>query len=391
MIRLALLSAVLLSLPFSVSAQDNTAPWLRMRDMGAALNPRISAIGDFVGAAAPTRADAGLRLREVELAVQSAVDPYGRFDLYLAKPDGEAFEVEEGYATATALPGGVLVRGGKFRANFGRLNIVHRHELQQVDYPLVVSSYLGEEGLNDVGAEASRAFAPFGLYTELSYAVLQGFGEAEERDPATTTVLDTNGNTVTVRVQEDEPAAPRRARDLGHVGRVRFFQDITDTVNVDLGLSGAIHQPEGFLHRQLGGMDLTFRWKPLQEGQYRSFLWRTEGLYSRRHLPAATDPVTGAQASPAARTDRRGAYSYAEYQADRRWRCGLRSDYLEDPDALGSRGVTRALSPYVTLTVTEFNRLRLQYQRRWTAARPKDDRVFFQWTVALGPHGAHPF
>lgn len=390
--KIALFAVLLSSLPSAVLAQGASAPWLRLREMPTALNPRISAVADTVALSGPTRATSGLSLREVELAVQAEVDPYTRLDLYIAKPDDENFEVEEGYATLTALPGGFQARGGKFRANFGRLNMVHRHELQQVDYPLVVASYLGAEGLNDVGLEISRAFAPLGLFTELSYGVLQGLGELEEdEEAATTTVTDVDGNPVTVRVEQDSPASPRRARDLAHVARVRFFKDLTDSANMDLSVSGAAYQPEGFLHRQLGGAEITFRWKPAAQGLYRSFLWRTEGIFSRRHLADAFDPVTGEQTVTAARVDRRGAYSYAEVQAGRRWHLGLRGDYLEAPDAVDSRGVTRALSPYATLTLNEFNRFRLQYQRRWVAQGEKDNRVFFQWTVVLGPHGAHPF
>lgn len=387
--RNVLFAVLLSSLPSAALAQGASAPWLRLREVPTKLNPRISAVADTVAFSGPTRATSGLNLREVELAVQAEVDPNTRLDLYIAKPDDEAFEVEEGYATITALPGGFQARGGKFRANFGRLNMVHRHELHQVDYPLVVAGYLGEEGLNDVGLELSRAFAPFGLFTEMSYGVLQGLGEIEEEN--TVEVQTASGlNTVTVRVEDENPS-PRGLRDLAHVARLRFFKDLTDSTNMDLSVSGAIHQPQGFLHRQLGGLELTFRWKPAAQGLYRSLIWRTEGLFSRRHLPDAFDLDTGAQTATAARADRRGAYSYAEVQAGRRWSLGLRGDYLEAPDAVDSRGVTRALSPYATLTLNEFNRFRLQYQRRWVAQARKDNRVFFQWTVVLGPHGAHPF
>lgn len=385
-----LLIAALFAPASPAHSQESGASWLRTKPILNPLNPKISLIGDFVGQSGPSRGSTKLSLREVELGLQSEVDPFVRADVFIAKPDGKAVEVEEGYATLLALPGRLQLRGGKFNANFGKLNLIHHPERPQVDGPLALDKILGDEGLNDTGVEISRIFAPFDLFTEVTYAFLNGVGEEPEKEPATANVALAGGGQVTVKVHEPEAQAPRKFRDFAHVARARVYADLTDAANLELGVSGATHQPQRALHRQMLGLDLTCRWKPAKEGLYRSFIWRSEFLLSRRRLPDAFD-ATGAHTATAARTERRGGYTYAEYQADRRWRLGLRADYTEDPQTRETRSVTRALSPYATFTMSEFNRLRLQFERQWLPTRRADNLVFLQWTIVLGPHGAHPF
>jgi hypothetical protein len=65
----------------------------------------------------------------------------------------------------------------------------------------------------------------------------------------------------------------------------------------------------------------------------------------------------------------------------------------EDPlvrDAAVPR-ITRAVAPYATFTLTEFNRFRIQWTRKDLPGNGKENLGFLQWTVVLGPHGAHAF
>ena len=361
-----------------------------------ALNPKISLIGDFVGrSGTKNQTGDGFAVREIELGFQAEVDPYAKADVFVGGLDdkGHPPELEEAYVTLPALPYGFQARGGKFRVNFGRLNGAHSHEYPQVDTPLVLTSFLGEEGMDSTGAELSRVFNPFGLYTETTYAVLRDFGAADSPASATTQVTDVNGHTVNVAVAQGETATSQRGRSYAHVAKVRFYRDLTDTTNVDLGVSGALREPQAMDQRRLAAVDLTFRWKPLAQGVYHSVTWRSEALYSRNKLVETFDPVTGAQAEPEATVNARGAYSYVEVQPAMRWRFGVRGDYVEDPDNRDKTlpHITRAVSPYVTFTLTEFNRFRVQYERKRSPANGTENLGFFQWTIVLGPHGAHPF
>src|SRR5688572_32604217 len=71
--------------------------------------PDISAVGDLIGDFSPkgsTQED-GTRfgIRELELALQAAVDPYFRGDVFIGFNDVEGVHVEQAYLTTTALPG----------------------------------------------------------------------------------------------------------------------------------------------------------------------------------------------------------------------------------------------------------------------------------------------
>lgn len=372
-----LLFAGAVIIPASGWSQEFGASWLRTQKSKTALNPNITAIGDFVGRTGPRRSESGLSLREAEVGLQADVDPYARADFFIGLPQGEEVELEEGYVSLTSLPYRIQARGGKFKANLFRMNMIHSHELPQVDAPLVMERFLGAEGINEAGVEASRTFAPLGIFTEVSYSVLQGLGPQEER---TAEVLDTSGNPVTVKI-ETESERTNRVRDMAHGSRIRSYADVTDSANIEIGASGAWHQPKNLAQTRIGGVDATFRWKPLQEGLYRSFIWRTELMLLERFL--SPDKVT-----------RRGAYTYAQYQWARRWNGGVRLDYAESvPSVLtvDTKGVTRQVSPYVSFIASEFHRVRAQFQQRYSAQRRSESLGWLQWTVVLGPHGAHPF
>src|SRR3990172_1598711 len=75
------------------------------------LNPDIGVIGNFTGAVGRNRVNPlpSLSLQESEVSLQAIVDPYARADFFLAFGE-EGVEVEEGYITFPALPGGLLVK-----------------------------------------------------------------------------------------------------------------------------------------------------------------------------------------------------------------------------------------------------------------------------------------
>src|SRR5262249_26778936 len=73
------------------------------------LLPDISAVGDLVGDMSPkasTMSDPNKRVdvREVEIAVQAAVDPFFRGDVFLGISDEEKISIEQAFLTTTGLP-----------------------------------------------------------------------------------------------------------------------------------------------------------------------------------------------------------------------------------------------------------------------------------------------
>ena len=101
---------------------------------GSLLNPALSFIldgsfgyygahtGDFgaLGLLAagddPSVTRQGFGLQEIELAAQSAIDPYFEGAIFLTIPNLEGLEVEEAYLVTTSLPLNLQIKAGTFRS-----------------------------------------------------------------------------------------------------------------------------------------------------------------------------------------------------------------------------------------------------------------------------------
>ena len=327
-------------------------------------NPDIGMIGNFVGAAGESRGGSeavapfpSLTLQESEASFQAIVDPFARADFFLAIGE-EGIEVEEGYVSFPALPGGLLVRAGKFRASFGRLNAFHNHTLPWVDRPLVMFNLLGgatedpDTGIKDAGISVSRLVPAGNLFLEATAEVFRG-------DSGTL-------------------FQAARRRDVALLGRLRSYVDFTEQSNLEVGGSYVRgHNDAGpeFL-TELYGADLTFRWRPLRRAIYRSFAGRAELIWSRRD-----DPLGPQRAF--------GAFVSADYQLARRWFVGGRYDWSERAreTAIHDQGASAVL----TFWPSEFSQIRGQYRRTVYGGQPAANELLFQALFTIGAHGAHPF
>src|SRR6202162_6225429 len=225
------------------------------------LNPDISLIGDFIGTAghnivSPFRS---LELHESEVGLQAIIDPYARADAFISFGE-EGVNVEEGYVTFTSLPAGLLLKVGKMRADFGKINTIHNHALSYIDRPLATNNLVGgEDGIDDAGFSLSRILpAPKGWFVEATAQVFRG--------------------------DSSDVFTASERQDASVVGHLRGYKDITESTNLDLGVSYARgHNDLGsaFITSLYGG-DVTLRWKPLRRAIYKAFIFRTELFYSLR-------------------------------------------------------------------------------------------------------------
>jgi hypothetical protein len=319
-------------------------------------NPDIAVIGDFLGAIGKNdspSAPPSLELHESELSLQAIVDPYARADFFLVFAPDEV-GVEEGFLTFTSLPANLLLKAGKMRASFGKVNQMHNHIMPWTDRPLVTQNLLGgEEGISDAGLSLSRLIVNPVLFVEATAEVYRG--ESPELF-----------------------SAPRR-QDLTYVGRLRGYRDVTESTNLDFGGSfarGTAREGEG-LHTSLIGADVTLRWRPLRRAIYRRLLARTELVWSRRDL------VTREQARAF------GLYGSLEYQFGRRWFAGLRLDRSERAD--DPSRVDKGASALLTYWPSEFSQVRGQYRHTSYGEGIKANELLFQFLFSIGAHGAHTF
>lgn len=352
--------------PQEVATQAPPAPQSIGGAAGAAakaLNPDISLLGNFLGAAGNSAGHPSptLEMHESELAIQAIVDPYARADVFLSFGE-QGVNLEEGYLTFTSLPGALQLRVGKMRAAFGKVNSLHTHVLPWTDRPLVTMNLLaGEDGISDAGLSLSRTLpAPKSIFLEGTAQVFRG----------------------------DTPGLFQAARrsDVSAVGHLRAFRDITESTNLDLGFSYARgHSPLADAANQAYGIDATLRWKPLRRAIYHSFVARSEFTWARAQLaPSAQAGVLSPSlASPF------GYYISTDYQLARRWFLGGRfdrSDRLLTPQLTDTGG-----SIILTYWPSEFSQLRGQLRRTSYAENHTANEILFQLQFALGAHGAHPF
>lgn len=349
------------------------------------LLPDISGVGDLIGDFSPegsTQEDGSrMGIREIEIALQAAVDPYFRGDIFLGFSDAEGVHIEQAFLTTTALPG-IEARIGRFLMPVGKLNTTHRHDLHTIEYPWAIQRFLGEEGLKGTGLYVSRVFAPLGFYQELLLTASDRIGEAPED------------------LLLEEPINDDLSR-LAFSARLRNYWDLSQAANLEISgsaLAGYVEQPFDFggappaldvnavaMKQQTYGVDLTFRWRPLQQGLYRSFIAQAE--YVRQNNARRDDPAFGGP-----NRDFNGAYGFARWQLTRRWYVAARYDWVEDPE-LGGETLTAA-SGYLQWFPSEFSKLTAAFERLMPAAAAgleATNRILFQASFAIGPHKPHPF
>ncbi len=316
------------------------------------LNPEISAAGDFFGVVSDQSGDPDsnqFRLGEFEVALQASLDPYSAAKFIIVQ-EGDEIGLEEGFIEYTALPGGLGVKGGQMRLDWGKLNRWHQHALPQTDRPLVHQAMLGEGGLTGLGVSTSWLPPAFlGDYNEIIVQV----------------VNDDNDFAFSGRGFE---------QPLFLLHETNYF-DISPATYFELGLSATTGTADfdGDYRNGIFGTDWNFNWTPPEASLYRSFELRGEFMWTRRE-------------GPEGRRSSIGTYTYGVYKLSRRSFVGLRGDWTELPQAPGID--VWGASPYFEWWQSEYARFRFQYSylsHRFEDPEP-EHKFYFQLTWAIGPH-----
>src|SRR5881296_2809173 len=138
--------------------------------------------------------------REVELSLFGQIDPYASAVVRIeageeARSGDITVNLAEAYLTLLTLPFGTQARFGLVRNRYGYSNEIHEHDLPWIDRPNVMRNFLGGEGLNEKGVEAT--FVPdLPFYIEALAGVFNGdnetaFGRTSLRAPLVTGRLRT--------------------------------------------------------------------------------------------------------------------------------------------------------------------------------------------------------
>jgi len=324
---------------------------------GLSANPNIGVIGDFQASYfSKGKKNLDMYLNETEVSLQAEVDPYARADFFLSFGRDPAtgkygVNVEEGYLTTLSLPARLQLKVGKFKEAVGRINPIHAHALPFIDLPNAYVNYFGD-GLSDEGASLSWLLPTKSVYQELIFQTTSGTAES----PIFT---QSNGN---------------RFNYLAHL---KNFFTLNENSTLELGLTGMSGPNDSLRVTNLGAVDITYKWKPVQMNTYRSLTWQSEFYFSKAKQTAISSMKSF------------GMYSFLQYQLAKRWFLTGRYDYGQKPY---DRSITEnAFSLTAGWYATEFSKL------EWEAKSTHDDiegryyQGWLRWIFVIGAHGAHQY
>lgn len=314
-----------------------------------ALNPQISVIPDFTarlenvsGDDSVIEAFEGLfeernpfALREVEVDIRAPVAPGADAVAILAVGEEEV-GFEEAYLSLHELPWDLHAKVGRFKLAFGRANIIHNHDLPQVDRPVVHTLLFSEEGTAVDGVSVTKPLTtsePGTLAPTWSELTVELTNAAHEESPL-------------FGDEEHQEAA------FGAHWKNFWQLDEEGTKDLEIGASVLVtgdnktseHDSSAAL-----GVDVTWRYNDPDPASYENWLVQAEVIGSSVENADEGEDV-----------DALGGYLTIQRQLDPNRYVGIRLDAAEHPFLTDASiwGVV----PYYTWYLNEFLRLRLQYQ-----------------------------
>ena len=332
------------------------------------VNPDISLIGQLRPGWTddPTSVDKNrptLNLGEAEVAADAALNPYASGTFVFSFADGQA-EVEEAYLRLDqALPWGLALKAGKYRAPLGKLNPTHPHAYDFIDPPHILESSSGlipgEESWNEPAVELSALLPGIATWAPvLSVDVQKGAGFRTSQDTAPAL---------------SDYDSEREKTDLAWLVHLSNGFTIGDGLAGDLGfsLSQGTSNVERDLKATIAGADLKLKFD-LGEG-YR-LAWQSEAIW--RH-------------DDHAERDRLGWVSILDWTRGR-WNLGGLYEQLSFP-SLGDVDDQSAKVFGGFSLLEESTLFRLAYERRWQTGIDPVNTVSAQILFSMGPHKPHQF
>ena len=311
----------------------------------------------------------GLQFQESEISLVSVVDPLWTLWANLVFAPDEVTP-EEVYALSNEIPS-VQLKLGRFKADFGKHGLLHRHAWPFVQSPLILSNSIGEEGFGGMGLEAAW-MTPLPWYAEL-----------------------------TVGVYEAHPAAAGQPMDFGSTTQgsvpalvhLKNLWDLDENTTMELGASGLQGLGvDGRRHSDLGA-DFTLRWVPMRNSNQHGAILQSEYIEK------------GSYGSLGYSRETYGGYASLQVRWAQNWWTGIRAEeafnasteVLTDPasgDMLPTGQLQRA-SANIAWVPSEFSAIRLEGSIAKTdndlGLPDRDRRLMLQTNFTIGYHPAHAY
>lgn len=312
----------------------------------------------------PTRT--GFNLQQLELSIQSNVDPFFGFRANLVFSQF-GVEIEEVYATTLSLPNNLQLRAGQFLTRFGRLNPTHPHSWSFVDLPLVNAKFFGSEGNRGLGAEVSY-LSPLPWFAELSLSATDAAGGCCARS-----------------FYGNDDLGVTSPLDVLYTGTLKQFFPLQDALGILWGLSGQLGpNASGLGNRShILGTDLYVRYKPVNDPNRNIVSLEVEAMHRARQVPFDRLVDYGGRAQ-------------LTWQWRQHYELGVRAEVVSglagdplDPDWNGWRS---RYSGAFTVYPSHFSRVRLQGSVDLPSWREEPIfATFLALEVLVGAHGAHTY
>lgn len=295
----------------------------------------------------------GFSLQEAELQFFSDVDPYFRANVLLSISPVTAtsefgIDPEEVFVETTDIPN-VTFKFGKFKAALDRQNLMHTHALPFIDASLIDQELVGDS-LNEVGMSAAMLL-PASWFSEFTVQALQGQNAILFNSP-----------------NRNSPAM------LAHL---RNLWDLSDDLTLDWGVTGSGGNNSYNGYTQVYASDMTFKWRPVIGGKYKSVIWSSEYLYADM------------QGNPSG--EKLGGLSYwVQYQFAEEWWIQGRFDYVGLPQQ-GNNPIQKKESILLGYFPSEFSGFRLQYDHLDDGQPVAENTISLQMNITIGAHPAHSY
>ena len=392
----------LFALPLTAAADEVASPdvWERFNNwgIGDVLFPNLHfhGVGGYTSGDASDLATGGHDPRRETFSAQAVepgfslkteyVEGFANY-LWFQDADGDwDGELEEAFGKIINIPGGFEVKGGQYLSRFGALNDKHLHAWDFVDSEMVLSRFLGDDGLLLKGGEISWTL-PFGMDPAFVSIASVGFGDARSHDD------HTHGGAGGGVHDHEEGEAPHEGEegtlaDDVWTGRLMGRYRFDDFHSVTLGTSAA-GGTNGFGRRTgVYGLDAEYLWRErgLEAGG-RAFRWRNEFLWRDVQAFSEHDEDEDGIIDETFRGsyNETGFYTHGVYTWNERLDTGLRLGWVEGIADFDQDERFR-VSPSVSWWLDKGRRVGLRTQYNFDAIKGREDEhsIWFQLNIALG-------
>jgi hypothetical protein len=171
---------------------------------------------------------------------------------------------------------------------------------------------------------------------------------------------------------------------MSYLGHLRWYRTFRDAHSLQLGGSTYYHPAADEIPSvNAHAFDILYRWKPLRQGEWKSFLLGGEVMFVPEAGPEAADLDVLTR-------DPIGLSFFTQWQFDRRTYAGVRYD---NTDTLRGGLRRTSVTPYLSYYFSEFLRFRVNYEHRWSDLEEEDARnsAFLELNWVFGSHPPEPF